>query len=102
MKMRKVKELKILGKTYKVVYVNTNKNPDTLLGKFGMTSYNTQTIYLDEDVADEQVIDSFFHEIFHVFSAEMQLEFKEKFVIRLATAMTDFIINNSEKMVFTK
>ncbi|MCK4814996.1 hypothetical protein KA005_04425 [bacterium] len=102
MKMRKVKELKLLGKTYRIIYVNINKNPEILIGKLGMTYYNTQTIYLDEDLAPEQIIDSFFHEIFHVFNTEMQLEFKEKTVVRLATALTDFIINNSDKLVFTK
>lgn len=102
MKTRKVKELKILGKTYKVIYININKNPEILIGKLGMTYYNTQTIYLDEDLAPEQIIDSFFHEIIHVFNTELQLEFKEKTIVRLATALTDLIINNSDKLVFTR
>lgn len=102
MKMCKVKELKILGKTYRVVYVDGGKEPEKLIGKLGMTLYNTQTIYIDEDLAPEQIIDCFFHEVFHVFNTEMQLEFKEKTIVRLSTAITDFIINNSEKMVFTE
>lgn len=102
MKMQKVSSVQIFGKTYRIVYVNTKKNPDVLTGKLGMTSYNTQTIYLDEDIVPEQIIDSFWHEVFHVFNLEMQLELKEKEIIRIATAMTDFIINNSHKFVFEK
>lgn len=100
--MRKVKELKILGKTYRVTYTDGFKDGDMLEGKFGKTCYNTQNIYLDASVADEQIIDSFFHEVFHVFSSDLALKFSEEQVVALGSAMCDFIINNSEKMVFTK
>lgn len=100
MKLEKIDSIKVFGKTYEIIYVGED-NYDLLDGKYGKLSYQTQTMYIDKTMADEQIIDSFFHELFHIISADLKMELDEKQTQQLACGMTDFIINNSRKLIFT-
>jgi len=101
MKLEEIDSIKVFGKTYKIVYVNTD-NYDQLDGKYGKLSFQTQTMYLDSTLVDEQMIDSFFHELFHIISSDLKMEIAENQIQQLACGMTDFIINNSRKLIFTE
>jgi len=101
MKLEKMDAIKIFGKTYKIVYVGLD-NADLLDGKYGKVNFQTQTIYIDGDMAGEQTIDSFFHEVFHIVNSDLKLGLDEKQTQMLACAITDFLINNSRKMIFTE
>jgi len=101
MRLEKVDSIRVFGKTYKIVYVGTD-NYDQLDGKYGKLSFQTQTMYLDSTLADEQMIDSFFHELFHIISSDLKMEIAENQIQQLACGITDFIINNSRKLIFTE
>ena len=101
MKLEKIDSIKVFGKTYKIVYVGTD-NYDLLEGKYGKVSFQTQTMYIDSTLADEQMMDSFFHELFHIISSDLKMEVAENQIQQLACGMTDFIINNSRKLIFTE
>ena len=101
MKFEKLDSIKVFGKTYKIVYVGKD-NFDLLDGKYGKVSFQTQTMYFDNSLADEQLMDSFFHELFHIISSDLKMEVAENQIQQLACGMTDFIINNSRKLIFTE
>lgn len=100
MKLEKIDSIRVFGKTYKIVYVGAD-NFDLLDGKYGKVSFQTQIMYLDNSLTGEQVMDSFFHELFHIISSDLKMDMAENQVQMLACGMTDFIINNSRKLIFT-
>ena len=101
MKLGKIDSIKVFGKTYKIVYVGTD-NYDQLDGKYGKLSFQTQTMYIDSTLAGEQMMDSFFHELFHIISSDLKMEIPENQIQMLACGITDFVINNSRKLIFTE
>lgn len=98
MKLEKIDSIRVFGKTYKIVYVGS-ENYDILEGKFGKVSFQTQTMYLDNTMAGEQKMDSFFHELFHIISSDLKIDIAENQVQQLACGITDFMINNYHKLI---
>ena len=101
MKLEKIDSIKVFGKTYKIVYVGTD-NYDQLDGKYGKVSFQTQIMYIDSTMVGEQMMDSFFHELFHIISSDLKMDLPENQIQQLACGMTDFTINNSRKLIFTE
>jgi len=101
MKIEEINKIKILGKPYKVVWMDGDKNVDFFEGKLGKSNHILQIIYIDDACADEQKIDTFIHEVLHCIIDNLDLRLEEKQVHALACAITSFILENAKNIVFT-
>ena len=101
MKLERIDSIRVFGKTYKIVYTNSGVC-DLLDGKFGKVSFQTQTMYIDDTLKGEQMMDAFFHEFFHIISSDLRMDLTENHIQQLACGITDFMINNSHKLIFTE
>lgn len=78
-----MKNIKILGKEYKIEYVD-NK---TLGGNFGDCNTANAYIRINKDITKQQQEDTLLHEVIHIISDELTLELTEGQVGRLATIL---------------
>jgi len=78
-----MKAIQILGKTYKIEYVD-NK---TLGGNYGDCNTTKAYIRINKEITKQQQEDTLLHEVLHIISDELNIELGEKQVQILATAL---------------
>lgn len=72
---------------YKVKFV---KNFDY----FGETDFGSKTIRIKEGMSKRETLNTFIHEVLHVFEMELDMPMKHKKVYALEKAIANFIIDN--------
>ena len=92
----KLDKLKILGKTYTVVYEGSpyfepDVQPEV---KWGMCDHTGQKIHLYSGQMEEMMLETLLHETIHVIEGDMQMKFTEEDVSRLAAGMQAVIMEN--------
>lgn len=78
-----MKAIQILGKTYKIEYVD-NK---TIGGNYGDCNTTKAYIRINKEITKQQQEDTLLHEVLHIISDELTLEMNEGQVGRLATVL---------------
>jgi hypothetical protein len=78
-----MKAIQILGKTYKIEYVD-NK---TLGGNYGDCNTTKAYIRINKEITKQQQEDTLLHEVLHIISDELKIELEERQVHPLATAL---------------
>ena len=87
------KSIKILGKTYAVSWQTPPREqgePDYL----GRCYNDTNHIYVEPKMPQDQILDTLLHEITHAVSAQLSLDLDEPTVHRLATGLAAVILDN--------
>lgn len=118
--MKELKEVKILGKTYKILWNKKdpcttkrlaidresihkgNKTPEELAREFA-NEFSPRINFFEQKIslptrllANEQLLDSFFHELVHAINRGLGCELNEQNTGRLATGITQIILDNFE------
>lgn len=93
--MRRISKIKIFGKTIDIKYTN-----DKNVGRnyLGLSSSVDNLITLSENQAEENVEETFLHEILHIVSEGMNTELSEKQVIQISTGLYSVFKENKLKM----
>ena len=86
------KSIKIFGVDYKIKLVNHN---DIFSNEQdGMLNWKEQTIYIQANYPVNQQYKILLHEIIHVISADLLLNFNEQLVEQLATSLFAILSDN--------
>lgn len=93
--MRRISKIKIFGKTIDIKYTN-----DKNVGRnyMGLSSSVDNLITLSENQAEENVEETFLHEILHIVSEGMNIELSEKQVTQISTGLYSVFKENKLKM----
>ena len=78
-----MKKIKILGKDYKVEYVDAN----ALGGAYGDCCTKQAYIRINKETTKQHQEDTLLHEVIHIISEEVDLELTEPQTRRLATIL---------------
>ena len=92
----KLDKLKILGKTYSIVYEESPYfEPDIPPEiKFGMSDITGQKIHLYVGQTKESLLDTLLHESIHVIANDLKMQFNEDDIARLAVGLQALIMEN--------
>lgn len=93
-KKKGIKDLKLLGKTVSVEFVDAI--PNAPQGAVGLNNCNTLRILLLKDQADDSMKDTMLHEIIHMLDYEYQLGLKERHVHCLASGLYAVLKDNPQ------
>lgn len=78
-----MKAIQILGKTYKIEYVDEK----ALAGNYGDCSTKFTYIRINKEIARQHQEDTLLHEVIHIISNELTLELTEQQTRQLATVL---------------
>lgn len=96
--MERPTTVNVLGKTYKIKYVDNPADVDLYRRKslWGQIDYWTRTIRIyDKDRTSEDVFETLIHEITHGIAEPFKLELEEETVALLSIGLADVLIRNN-------
>ena len=94
--IKKIKSIKLFGKTYSVKFDDSNdRSMGGDDGRYcGRASHDLQQILIREGMVNEQSLDTLLHEIAHIIEVNLGLELSEEKITLWATALTDLFLSN--------
>ena len=102
MKLKEMEKVKILGKTYDIIWTSQAETGEILQGKIGVSIPSLNRIYIDNTIPESQQIDAFFHEFLESVDEELELKLEHGNISRLACAITALLLDNSDNLIFEK